>query len=145
MKATKEEIMKVVEVLESELREDTVQCATEKGVASCQDCDTLADCKLGHRISAIVAIKKYIANGGEEGFPSFPQEILVLSIREFCEKTNCCRVRVWNAFEKLGIHTVGDLVTKTRSDFLGLRNFGQTSWFELEKGLEQFGLSLRNE
>ena len=50
--------------------------------------------------------------------------------------------RVRTALQKLGVNTLGDLVTKSEEDFLGIQNFGRTSLRELKEFLSSKGLSL---
>ncbi|MFA5794572.1 MAG: DNA-directed RNA polymerase subunit alpha C-terminal domain-containing protein [Candidatus Brocadiia bacterium] len=50
--------------------------------------------------------------------------------------------RVRSALDKMKIYTLGDLVQKTEHDFLGVRNFGQTSLDEIMMRLKQMGLGL---
>jgi DNA-directed RNA polymerase subunit alpha len=52
-------------------------------------------------------------------------------------------VRCRRAFEKLGLHTLGELVGTKESEFQGLRNFGQTSFSELKGKLAEYGLALK--
>lgn len=51
-------------------------------------------------------------------------------------------VRAHNCLTGEKIETVGDLVTKTESDLLKLKNFGKTSLKEVKKKLAEQGLSL---
>ncbi|MFH1227222.1 MAG: DNA-directed RNA polymerase subunit alpha C-terminal domain-containing protein [Planctomycetota bacterium] len=50
--------------------------------------------------------------------------------------------RVRSALDKMKIYTLGDLVQKTEHDFLGVRNFGQTSLDEIIMRLKQMGIGL---
>jgi len=51
-------------------------------------------------------------------------------------------VRASNCLQAENIVTVRDLVSRTREDLLEVRNFGKTSLREIEKKLEEIGLSL---
>jgi DNA-directed RNA polymerase subunit alpha len=42
------------------------------------------------------------------------------------------------------VHTVGELVARTESDLLDIRNFGQKSIDEVKVKLHQLGLSLKD-
>jgi DNA-directed RNA polymerase subunit alpha len=42
------------------------------------------------------------------------------------------------------VHTVGELVSRTESDLLDIRNFGQKSIDEVKIKLHQLGLSLKD-
>lgn len=52
-------------------------------------------------------------------------------------------VRARKALSLLGIETVGDLVSRTEAELLGIKNFGQTSLNEIKEALAEHGLSLR--
>lgn len=52
-------------------------------------------------------------------------------------------VRASNCLEAEGIQTVGDLVARTEDDLLKLKNFGRTTFKEVEKKLQSLGLSFR--
>jgi DNA-directed RNA polymerase subunit alpha len=53
-------------------------------------------------------------------------------------------VRSYNCLKREGIHTVGELVARTESDLLDIRNFGQKSIDEVKVKLHQLGLSLKD-
>ena len=53
-------------------------------------------------------------------------------------------VRSYNCLKREGVHTVGELVARTESDLLDIRNFGQKSIDEVKIKLHQFGLSLKD-
>jgi DNA-directed RNA polymerase subunit alpha len=53
-------------------------------------------------------------------------------------------VRSYNCLKREGIHTVGELVARTESDLLDIRNFGQKSIDEVKIKLHQLGLSLKD-
>jgi DNA-directed RNA polymerase subunit alpha len=52
-------------------------------------------------------------------------------------------VRARKALQLLNIHTLGDLVTHTEAELLGVKNFGATSLTEVRQKLQEYGLSLR--
>ena len=54
-------------------------------------------------------------------------------------------VRSYNCLKREGINTVGDLVQKSESELMDIRNFGQKSIDEVKAKLEELGLSLREE
>jgi len=54
-------------------------------------------------------------------------------------------VRSYNCLKREGINTVGDLVEKTESELMDIRNFGQKSIDEVKGKLEELGLSLRED
>ncbi len=52
-------------------------------------------------------------------------------------------VRARKALQLLNIHSLGDLVTHTEAELLGVKNFGATSLTEVKAKLTEYGLSLR--
>ena len=53
-------------------------------------------------------------------------------------------VRSYNCLKREGVHTVGELVARTESDLLDIRNFGQKSIDEVKIKLHSLGLSLKD-
>ena len=54
-------------------------------------------------------------------------------------------VRSYNCLKREGINTVGDVVLKSESELMDIRNFGQKSIDEVKAKLEELGLGLREE
>ena len=54
-------------------------------------------------------------------------------------------VRSYNCLKREGINSVGDLVQKSESELMDIRNFGQKSIDEVKAKLEELGLGLREE
>jgi len=54
-------------------------------------------------------------------------------------------VRSYNCLKREGINAVGDLVEKSESELMDIRNFGQKSIDEVKTKLEELGLGLREE
>lgn len=52
-------------------------------------------------------------------------------------------VRARKALQLLNIHSLGDLVTHTEAELLGVKNFGATSLVEVRAKLTEYGLGLR--
>ena len=52
-------------------------------------------------------------------------------------------VRSRKALQRLNIHTVGELASRTEDELLGCKNFGQTSLNEIKQILGSYGLGLR--
>ena len=52
-------------------------------------------------------------------------------------------VRAHKALDLLSISTIGDLVSRTEDELLGIKNFGETSLEEIKERLAEHGLSLR--
>ena len=53
-------------------------------------------------------------------------------------------VRSYNCLKREGVHTVGELVSRTEADLLDIRNFGQKSIDEVKIKLVGMGLSLKD-
>ncbi len=53
-------------------------------------------------------------------------------------------VRARKALQLLNIHSIGDLVSHTEAELMGVKNFGATSLYEIRERLTEFGLELRN-
>ena len=51
--------------------------------------------------------------------------------------------RSYNCLKREGIHTIGELVSRTEQDLLDIRNFGLKSIDEVKEKLEKMGLSLK--
>jgi DNA-directed RNA polymerase subunit alpha len=54
-------------------------------------------------------------------------------------------VRSYNCLKREGINSVGDLIQKSESELMDIRNFGQKSIDEVKSKLEELGLGLREE
>ena len=54
-------------------------------------------------------------------------------------------VRSYNCLKREGLNTVGDLVQKSETELMDIRNFGQKSIDEVKQKLEELGLGLREE
>jgi DNA-directed RNA polymerase subunit alpha len=53
-------------------------------------------------------------------------------------------IRSYNCLKREGIHTVGELVARSESDLLDIRNFGSKSIGEVKEKLAALGLSLKD-
>ncbi len=53
-------------------------------------------------------------------------------------------VRSYNCLKREGIHTVGELLSRSEQDLLDIRNFGQKSIDEVKSKLAEMGLSLKD-
>ena len=67
------------------------------------------------------------------GMENFPIEELELGVRSY------------NCLKRVGIETIGDLVSKTESELAAIPNFGKKSIEEVRETLAAHGLSLREE
>ncbi|HEV2592587.1 MAG TPA: DNA-directed RNA polymerase subunit alpha C-terminal domain-containing protein, partial [Gaiellaceae bacterium] len=65
------------------------------------------------------------------GMENFPIEELELGVRSY------------NCLKRVGIETIGDLVTKTENELAAIPNFGKKSIEEVKETLQQHGLTLR--
>ncbi len=74
-------------------------------------------------------IEAPIANGME----NFPIEELELGVRSY------------NCLKRVGIETIGDLVTKSENELAAIPNFGKKSIEEVRETLSAHGLNLRDE
>jgi DNA-directed RNA polymerase subunit alpha len=54
-------------------------------------------------------------------------------------------VRSYNCLKRVGIETIGDLVTKTENELAAIPNFGKKSIEEVKETLATHGLTLRGE
>ncbi|CAB4906963.1 unannotated protein [freshwater metagenome] len=53
-------------------------------------------------------------------------------------------VRSYNCLKREGVHTVGELVTRSEADLLDIRNFGAKSIDEVKLKLAAMGLALKD-
>jgi DNA-directed RNA polymerase subunit alpha len=67
------------------------------------------------------------------GMENFPIEELELGVRSY------------NCLKRVGIETIGDLITKTESELAAIPNFGKKSIEEVRETLAAHGLTLREE
>ena len=67
------------------------------------------------------------------GMENFPIEELELGVRSY------------NCLKRVGIETIGDLVTKTEHELASIPNFGKKSIEEVKETLGTHGLNLRGE
>jgi DNA-directed RNA polymerase subunit alpha len=67
------------------------------------------------------------------GMENFPIEELELGVRSY------------NCLKRVGIETIGDLVTKSENELAAIPNFGKKSIEEVKETLQTHGLSLRGD
>jgi DNA-directed RNA polymerase subunit alpha len=53
-------------------------------------------------------------------------------------------VRSYNCLKREGIHTVGELISRSEQDLLDIRNFGSKSIDEVKAKLVEMGLNLKD-
>src|SRR5215213_4124630 len=83
----------------------------------------------GEAAAAAEAAEPSLAHGME----NFPIEELELGVRSY------------NCLKRVGIETIGDLVTKTENELAAIPNFGKKSIEEVKETLATHGLTLRGE
>ena len=67
------------------------------------------------------------------GMENFPIEELELGVRSY------------NCLKRVGIETIGDLVSRTETELASIPNFGKKSIEEVKETLQAHGLTLRGE
>lgn len=73
-----------------------------------------------------------------------PEDDTTQKVMEMIVEDLDLSVRSYNCLKRAGIHTVEDLIKKSESDMLKVRNLGQKSLEEVVKKLDDLGLALRN-
>jgi len=84
------------------------------------------------QLSSAEITDEAVAEDQEEGLTNKPVDDLRLS------------VRARKCLQKLNIHTIGEITSKTDAELLGCKNFGVTSLNEVKIALGDLGLSLRS-
>jgi DNA-directed RNA polymerase subunit alpha len=89
------------------------------------------------RIEGFAEVQSGEAGGSEapaaHGMENFPIEELELGVRSY------------NCLKRVGIETIGDLVSKTENELASIPNFGRKSIEEVKETLATQGLSLRGD
>jgi len=80
---------------------------------------------------------------GADGGPETPGVSLAGGMENFPIEELELGVRSYNCLKRVGIETIGDLVTKTESELAAIPNFGKKSIEEVKETLAQHGLTLR--
>jgi DNA-directed RNA polymerase subunit alpha len=83
----------------------------------------------GEAAQAEAAAEPSLAHGME----NFPIEELELGVRSY------------NCLKRVGIETIGDLVSKSENELASIPNFGRKSIEEVKETLQQHGLNLKGE
>lgn len=78
-----------------------------------------------------------------EPIDEVPDEVKAMLAKPISDLSLSVRAR--KCMTKLGISTIGELVTRTGDDLLECKNFGVTSLNEVRERLNEFGLKLKNE
>jgi DNA-directed RNA polymerase subunit alpha len=79
-----------------------------------------------------------ISQGAQESQSDISPELISKSLADF-EMS----VRARKCLEQLNIKTIGELISKTEAELLGVKNFGVTSLTEIKQILDSLGLNLR--
>ena len=89
------------------------------------------------RIEGFAEVQSGESGGGEapaaHGMENFPIEELELGVRSY------------NCLKRVGIETIGDLVSKSENELAAIPNFGKKSIEEVRETLQAHGLTLRDE
>jgi DNA-directed RNA polymerase subunit alpha len=98
----------------------------------------------GKTLDALVNLFADLAESAYRDIPPVeappPSDDYLLTIEELN-----LSVRSYNCLKREGINTVGDLVQKSESELMDIRNFGQKSIDEVKAKLDELGLSLRED
>ena len=54
-------------------------------------------------------------------------------------------VRSYNCLKRVGVETIGDLISKSEDDLAAIPNFGKKSVEEVKENLARHGLALRDD
>ena len=84
-----------------------------------------------------------VAAEGIEVGPSPVDESIAADMALPIEDLNMS-VRSYNCLKREGIHTVGELVTRSEADLMDIRNFGAKSIDEVKAKLHELGLALKD-
>jgi DNA-directed RNA polymerase subunit alpha len=76
--------------------------------------------------------------GQQEAQADIDKEIINKSMDDFDMS-----IRARNCLMQLNIKTIGDLISKTEAEMLGVKNFGVTSLTEIKQVLDSLGLGFR--
>ncbi len=85
------------------------------------------------------------AQAQAEGGAGAPTESLAHGMENFPIEELELGVRSYNCLKRVGIETIGDLVTKTENELAAIPNFGKKSIEEVKETLQAHGLGLRGE
>jgi DNA-directed RNA polymerase subunit alpha len=93
------------------------------------DLDRIEGCENAAPLDGGAMVDVQLAHGME----NFPIEELELGVRSY------------NCLKRVGIETIGDLVSKSEQELAAIPNFGKKSIEEVRETLSQHGLHLRGE
>jgi DNA-directed RNA polymerase subunit alpha len=82
---------------------------------------------------------------GEPAVPEAAEPALAKGMENFPIEELELGVRSYNCLKRVGIETIGDLVTKTETELAAIPNFGKKSIEEVKETLATHGLNLRGD
>jgi DNA-directed RNA polymerase subunit alpha len=84
-------------------------------------------------------------NAAAEGLELGPSEVDTYMAEQFSQPIEALNlsVRSYNCLKREGVHTIGELLTRSEADLMDIRNFGQKSIDEVKDSLAGLGLNLK--
>ena len=85
-------------------------------------------------------------NAAAEGLELGPSEVDTYMAEQFSQPIEALNlsVRSYNCLKREGVHTLGELLTRSEADLMDIRNFGQKSIDEVKDALTGLGLNLKD-
>jgi DNA-directed RNA polymerase subunit alpha len=85
-------------------------------------------------------------NAAAEGLELGPSEVDTYMAEQFSQPIEALNlsVRSYNCLKREGVHTIGELLTRSEADLMDIRNFGQKSIDEVKDALGGLGLNLKD-
>jgi len=85
-------------------------------------------------------------NAAAEGLELGPSEVDTYMAEQFSQPIEALNlsVRSYNCLKREGVHTIGELLTRSEADLMDIRNFGQKSIDEVKDALTGLGLNLKD-
>lgn len=85
-------------------------------------------------------------NEAAEGLELGPSEVDTYMAEQFGQPIEALNlsVRSYNCLKREGVHTIGELLTRSEADLMDIRNFGQKSIDEVKDALTGLGLNLKD-
>ena len=85
-------------------------------------------------------------NAAAEGLELGPSEVDTYMAEQFSQPIEALNlsVRSYNCLKREGVHTIGELLTRSEADLMDIRNFGQKSIDEVKDSLAGLGLNLKD-
>jgi DNA-directed RNA polymerase subunit alpha len=85
-------------------------------------------------------------NAAAEGLELGPSEVDTYMAEQFSQPIEALNlsVRSYNCLKREGVHSIGELLTRSEADLMDIRNFGQKSIDEVKDSLAGLGLNLKD-